>query len=197
MGKKGKGSKKKDDEKKKKKKKKKDDTHTSKEPSVTVSNPPTAVPMKKFMVLYMASGLEFERMRQNSTPEQRKKGMDAWMKWMNANKTSIVEGGAPLGKTKGVDSNGVSNTRNEIGGYSVVQAESHDAATEDIRQRPSSSANARRMDRNPRDHAVAWDVVTNASCIAAVRSLVSVASTSALGHSRHMSDCVKKGPLYP
>jgi len=95
MGKKGKGSKKKKDD---EKKKKKDDTHTSKDPSVTVSDPPTAVPMKKFMVLYMASGLEFERMRQNSTPEQRKKGMDAWMKWMNANKTSIVEGGAPLGK---------------------------------------------------------------------------------------------------
>ncbi len=103
MGKKGKGSKKKDDEKKKKKKKKKDDTHTSKEPSVTVSNQPTAVPMKKFMVLYMASGPEFERMRQNSTPEQRKKGMDSWIKWMNANKTSMVEGGAPLGKTKRVD----------------------------------------------------------------------------------------------
>ena len=99
MGKKGKGSKKKkDDEKKKKKKKKKDDTHTSKDPSATVSNQPTAVPMKKFLVLYMASGLEFERMRQNSTPEQRKKGMDAWMKWMNANKTSIVEGGAPQEK---------------------------------------------------------------------------------------------------
>jgi hypothetical protein len=129
MGKKGKGSKKKDDEKKKKKKKKKDAAHISKDPSVRVSNQPTAVPMKKFMVLYMASGLEFERMRQNSTPEQRKKGMDAWMKWMNANKTSIVEGGAPLGKTKRVDSNGVSNTKNEIGGYSVVQAKSHDAAT--------------------------------------------------------------------
>ena len=72
MGKKGKGSKKKkDDEKKKKKKKKKDDTHTSKESSVTVPNQPTAVPMKKFMVLYMASGPEFERMRQNSTPEAR------------------------------------------------------------------------------------------------------------------------------
>ena len=85
--------------------------------------------MKKFMVLYMASGAEFEKMMKNSTPEQRKKGMDAWMKWMNANKTSIVEGGAPLGKTKRVDSNGASNTKNEIGGYSVVQAESHDAAT--------------------------------------------------------------------
>ena len=99
MGKKGKGSKK-NDEKKKKKKKKKDDTHTSIESSVTVPDQPTAVPMKKFMVLYMASGPEFERMRQNSTPEQRKKGMDAWMKWINANKTSMVEGGAPLGKTK-------------------------------------------------------------------------------------------------
>jgi hypothetical protein len=86
-------------------------------------------PMKKFMVLYMASGAEFEKMMKNSTPEQQKKGMDAWMKWINTNKTSIVEGGAPLGKTKRVDSKGASNTKNEIGGYSVVQAESHDAAT--------------------------------------------------------------------
>ena len=85
--------------------------------------------MKKFMALYMASGPEFEKMMKNSTPEQRKKGMDAWMKWMNANETSIVEGGAPLGKTKRVDSNGASNTKNEVGGYSIVQAESHDAAT--------------------------------------------------------------------
>ena len=48
--------------------------------------------MKKFMVLYMASGAEFEKMMKNSTPEQQKKGMDAWMKWMNANKASLVEG---------------------------------------------------------------------------------------------------------
>ena len=72
--------------------------------------------MKKFVVLYMASGPQFEKMMKNPTPEQKKKGMDAWMNWMNANKTSIVEGGAPLGKTKRVDSNGASNTKNEIGG---------------------------------------------------------------------------------
>ena len=77
--------------------------------------------MKKFVVLYMASGPEFEKMMKNSTPEQQKKGMEAWMKWINANKTSIVEGGAPLGKTKRVDSNGASNTKNEIGGYSVCR----------------------------------------------------------------------------
>ena len=86
--------------------------------------------MKKFMILYMASGAEFEKMMKNSTPEQRKKGMDAWMKWMNANQASIVDGGAPLGKTKRVDANGASNTKNDVGGYSIVQAESHDAAAE-------------------------------------------------------------------
>jgi hypothetical protein len=84
--------------------------------------------MRKFMVLYMASKAEFEKMMKNSTPEQHQKGMEAWMKWMNENKTSLVDSGAPLGKTKRVDSNGASNTKNEIGGYSVVQAESHDSA---------------------------------------------------------------------
>ena len=77
----------------------------------------------------MASGPDFEKMMKNSTPEQQKKGMDAWMKWMNENKTSIIDGGAPLGKTKRVDSNDASNMKNEIGGYSVVEAETHDAAT--------------------------------------------------------------------
>jgi len=85
--------------------------------------------MKKFMVLYMASAADFEKMMQSSTPEQQKKGMDMWMKWMTDNQKSLVDGGAPLGKTKRVDSKGVSNTKNEVGGYSIVQAESHDAAT--------------------------------------------------------------------
>jgi len=60
--------------------------------------------MKKFMVLSMASGPEFGKMIKSSTSE-RQKGIDAWMKWMNANRASVVEGGAPLGKTKRVDSN--------------------------------------------------------------------------------------------
>ena len=59
--------------------------------------------MRKFMVLYMASKAELEKMMKNSTPEQQQKGMEAWMKWMNENKTSLVDGGAPLGKTKRVE----------------------------------------------------------------------------------------------
>ena len=85
--------------------------------------------MKKFIVLYMASSADFEKAMKNSTPEQQKKGMDAWMKWMGKHKKALVDGGAPLGKTKRVDAKGASNTKNGVGGYSIVQAESHDAAT--------------------------------------------------------------------
>ncbi len=84
--------------------------------------------MKKFMVLYMAPSAAFDAMMKTATPEMREKGMQAWMAWMNANKASLIDGGAPLGKTKSVDADGVEDTKNEVGGYSIVQAESHDAA---------------------------------------------------------------------
>jgi hypothetical protein len=51
----------------------------------------------------MGKGADFENMMKNSTPEQQKKGMEAWMKWMGDHKSSMVDGGAPLGKTKKVD----------------------------------------------------------------------------------------------
>jgi hypothetical protein len=84
--------------------------------------------VKKYMVLYMAPGTAFAKMMKESTPEQQKKGMEAWLKWMNKHKKSLVDGGAPLGKTKRVDAKGAANAKNEIGGYSIVQAQSHDAA---------------------------------------------------------------------
>ena len=83
--------------------------------------------MKKFMVLYMASPEAFGKMME-STPEQQQKGMEAWMTWMNKNKHAIVEGGAPIGKTKRVDVRGASDVKNGVGGYSVVQANSHEDA---------------------------------------------------------------------
>jgi hypothetical protein len=40
----------------------------------------------------------------------------------------IVDSGGPLGKTKKVGPTGVSDTRNAVAGYLVIQAESHEAA---------------------------------------------------------------------
>jgi hypothetical protein len=84
--------------------------------------------MKKFMVLYMADAESFAKMMRQSTPEQQQNGMKAWMSWMEKNRNAIIDGGGPLGKTKRVDTKGSSDTRNGLGGYSVVQANSHDDA---------------------------------------------------------------------
>jgi hypothetical protein len=84
--------------------------------------------MKKFLVVYMADHATFEKMMRESTPEMRQAGMQGWMKWMADHQASIVDGGAPLGATKRVNASGVTDVRNDMGGYSIVQAESHDAA---------------------------------------------------------------------
>ena len=47
---------------------------------------------------------------------------------MGEHQASLVDGGAPFVKTRRVDAKGVTDTKNGIGGYSIVQADSADAA---------------------------------------------------------------------
>jgi hypothetical protein len=47
---------------------------------------------------------------------------------MSTHAKSVVETGGPLGKTKRINPQGVSDTKNAVAGYVVVQAESHDDA---------------------------------------------------------------------
>jgi hypothetical protein len=84
--------------------------------------------MKKFLALYMADTAQMAEMMKTSTPEQRQKGTAEWMKWMDDNKASLADRGAPVGKTKRVDPNGVKDAKNDICGYSIVQANSADEA---------------------------------------------------------------------
>ena len=84
--------------------------------------------MKKFLALYMANADQMADMMKSSTPEQRQKGTEAWTKWMDHHKASLVDRGAPVGKTKRIDLKGTKDARNDVCGYSIVQAESADAA---------------------------------------------------------------------
>ena len=84
--------------------------------------------MSKFFLLYLARVSAIEQMMANSNPEQMKAGMDAWMAWMKKHEKAIVDMGAPLGKTKRVTATGVASVKNEVTGYTIVEAESHDAA---------------------------------------------------------------------
>ena len=82
--------------------------------------------MKKFLVLYKAPTASYEQMMK-ATPEQQKAGMDAWMAWSKTAAASIVDMGAPLGKSLRVTPAGASPTSNDLGGYSVMQGESKEA----------------------------------------------------------------------
>lgn len=89
--------------------------------------------MKRFMAVYIGTAAALEKYQQKvPDPAQRKArekaGMEAWERWAAANQKSIVDQGAPLGKTKRISAEGIADTRNNLAGYTVVQAESHEAA---------------------------------------------------------------------
>ena len=84
--------------------------------------------MKKFLAMYMAPVSAQEQMGK-ATPAQMKAGMDDWMKWGKKHEKAIVDMGTPLGKTKKIAEAGVSDTRNEMAGYSIVQGDSLEAVS--------------------------------------------------------------------
>ena len=63
-------------------------------------------------------------------------GLAAWTKWMADHAASIVETGGPLGKTKKVSKGGVSDVRNNLAGYVVLEAASPEAAAEMFQGHP-------------------------------------------------------------
>ena len=57
-----------------------------------------------------------------------REGIAAWKAWVERNQNAIVAIGGPLGKTKKVTERGIDDTSNDIGAFTVVRAQSHEAA---------------------------------------------------------------------
>ena len=55
-------------------------------------------------------------------------GMAAWKAWAEKHHAAISAMGGPLGKTKKVTERGIEDVSNELGAFTVVRAESHEAA---------------------------------------------------------------------
>ena len=91
--------------------------------------------MKKFLVLYRAPSSGFDQMK-SATPEQQKAGMEGWMTWSKKAAASIVDMGAPLGKSLRVTQGGASPDTNDLGGYSILQAESKEALAATLKGHP-------------------------------------------------------------
>ncbi len=77
----------------------------------------------------MAPPTAIDAMRKAMTPELDKVQKESWGKWMDKIKDSTVDRGAPTGTNMRVNSKGMTQVRNEICGYTVVEAETlEDAA---------------------------------------------------------------------
>jgi hypothetical protein len=87
--------------------------------------------MKKYMAVFTGSPDAMAGWQAlDATERQRREaeGMQAWKCWVEDNAQAIVDNGAPLGKTKRVTKDGIGDTRNNLAAYTVVQAESQEAA---------------------------------------------------------------------
>jgi hypothetical protein len=68
-----------------------------------------------------------------------REGMAAWKAWVEKHHAAIVSMGGPLGKTKKVTQRGIDDTSNHMGAFTVVRADSHEAAARLFDQHPHFS----------------------------------------------------------
>jgi hypothetical protein len=97
--------------------------------------------VKTFMAVYTGSASAAEKAEWKSLDAEQRKareqaGMEAWQKWVKANQKAIVDNGTPLGKTKRISGQGISDSKNNIAAYTIVQAESHEAAAKMFENHP-------------------------------------------------------------
>src|ERR1043166_8821055 len=93
--------------------------------------------MKKYFVLYMAKPTDFKKvvaMIRKMKPAEMKKFNDEWSGWSKGK--GVWDMGAPLGQNMRVKKSGVAAARNEIGGYSIVKANTHADAAKKMRSSP-------------------------------------------------------------
>jgi hypothetical protein len=78
----------------------------------------------------------WDAMPEAARREKEKEGIAAWKAWVEKHHAVISEMGGPVGKTKKVTQRGIVDTNNEIGAFTVVSAESHEAAAKMFEKHP-------------------------------------------------------------
>src|SRR5712671_6917941 len=87
--------------------------------------------MKRFLAVYTGSPAAMSRWEALTEAERAEKqpvAIAAWHKWVADNGAAIVEMGGPLSRTKLVAPSGISDIRNNMAAFTIVQAESQEAA---------------------------------------------------------------------
>lgn len=95
--------------------------------------------MKKFLVLYMIPPSVMDEWKQ--TPAEERKAAEDKMgreilEWTGGRGKMFTDRGAGLGKATRITSSGVSDARNELAMYAIVQGESRDAVAQGFASHP-------------------------------------------------------------
>ncbi|KGM43247.1 hypothetical protein JY97_08475 [Alkalispirochaeta odontotermitis] len=80
--------------------------------------------MAKFVFLYSGPPGDMSTMSEEDTKAE----MEAWDKWINANKEVFVDSGAPFGESEAIVDDGSSKKPLDIQGYSIIEADDMNAA---------------------------------------------------------------------
>ncbi len=91
--------------------------------------------MGKYVVIYHADANSVAAM-QAMAPEQMQEGMKAWMNWGEGIGDALVDFGTPLAGGMKVSASGSAPSDKEVNGYSILEAESMDAAVAMLQGHP-------------------------------------------------------------
>jgi hypothetical protein len=94
-----------------------------------------------YLAVFLGSKISPKMKAWNALPEEQRRvkereGMAAWKAWVEKHQEAILGMGGPLGKTKKVTQRGVEDISNEMGAYTVIRAESHEAAAKLFENHP-------------------------------------------------------------
>lgn len=98
--------------------------------------------MKTFLAVYTGtpnSRASWNKLDEATRNARQAAGMKAWGDWGAKHQAATVAQGGPLGKTKRVSPKGIEDTSNNLAGYTLVRAESHDAAARMFENHPHFS----------------------------------------------------------
>lgn len=98
--------------------------------------------MKKFLAMYMGippnqgHNEKWSQLGEEEQKEAIQKGMQAWGEWMGKHQDVILDAGGPLGKTKSISDSGIEDISNQMTGYIIFNAETHEAAAQMFEDHP-------------------------------------------------------------
>jgi hypothetical protein len=97
-----------------------------------------------FLAVFLGGRSSAKMAAWNALPEaernaRQQQGIAAWKAWVEKHHAAIVEMGGPLGKTKTVGPDGVSDITNLLSAFTVVRAASHEAAAKMFEGHPHFS----------------------------------------------------------